>query len=88
MLVMGSPGEWRQPAALRSRNETTDSHDCGVAQAELDDIRALIEQRSAILFEPSRERFFSARVREILEEKGWRTGADLLRRIPIFRRRI
>lgn len=52
-----------------------------LAQAELDDIRALIEQRSAILFEPSRERFFSGHVREFLEEKGLPTGADLLRRI-------
>jgi len=52
-----------------------------LAQSELDDIRALIEQRSAILFEPSRERFFSGRVREFLEEKGLGTGADLFRRI-------
>ena len=41
-----------------------------LAEEELDEISALIEQRSAILFDSSRERFFSTRVREYLEEKG------------------
>lgn len=50
-------------------------------ESELDEIRTLIEQRSAILFDASRERFFSTRIREYLREKGWHAGADLLRHI-------
>ena len=50
-----------------------------LTEAELDEIRTLIEQRSAILFDDSRERFFSTRVREYLEEKGLHSGTDLLR---------
>jgi chemotaxis protein methyltransferase CheR len=49
-----------------------------VAEAELDEIRMLIEQRSAILFDSSRERFFSAHVHAYLEEKGLGSGAALL----------
>jgi chemotaxis protein methyltransferase CheR len=49
-----------------------------VAEAELDEIRTLIEQRSAILFDSSRERFFSAHVHAYLEEKGLGSGAALL----------
>ena len=45
---------------------------------ELDELRTLIEQRSGILFDASRERFFSTRVREHLTEKNLR-GPDLLR---------
>jgi len=52
-----------------------------LTESELDEIRNLIEHRSAILFDSSRERFFSTRVREYLEEKSLATGADLLRRI-------
>jgi len=52
-----------------------------LTEAELDEIRTLIEQRSAILFDASRERFFSTRVREYLEEKGIGEGAELVRRI-------
>ncbi|SRR5579875_3390458 len=52
-----------------------------LSESELDEIRALIEQRSAILFDASRERFFSARIREYLEEKGIPSGAELARRI-------
>jgi chemotaxis protein methyltransferase CheR len=52
-----------------------------LSDSELDDIRALIEQRSAILFDSSRERFFSTRIREYLEEKGVHSGGDLLRQI-------
>ncbi len=52
-----------------------------LTESELDEIRTLIEQRSAILFDASRERFFSTRVREYLEEQGMRAGADLLRLI-------
>ena len=52
-----------------------------LTEAELDDIRVLIEQRSAILFDSSRERFFSTRVREHLDEKGWSSGSELLRHV-------
>ncbi|HXJ15760.1 MAG TPA: protein-glutamate O-methyltransferase CheR [Candidatus Polarisedimenticolia bacterium] len=52
-----------------------------LTESELDEIRTLIEQRSAILFDSSRERFFSTRVREYLEEKGLSGGADLLRHV-------
>jgi chemotaxis protein methyltransferase CheR len=52
-----------------------------LSESELDEIRALIEQRSAILFDSSRERFFSTRIREYLEEKGMRDGGELARQI-------
>ena len=52
-----------------------------LAEEELDEISALIEQRSAILFDSSRERFFSTRVREYLEEKGLGNGTELLRHV-------
>jgi chemotaxis protein methyltransferase CheR len=48
-------------------------------EAELDEIRTLIEQRSAILFDSSRERFFSTRLREYLEQKSLSSGEELLR---------
>src|SRR5580658_6409882 len=47
-------------------------------ESELDQIRMLIENRSAILFDSSRERFFSTHVREYLAEKGLPSGHDLL----------
>ena len=49
-----------------------------IEESDLDGIRALIERRSAILFDASRERFFSTRVREYLEEQGAASGADFL----------
>src|SRR5215469_17173012 len=49
-----------------------------LTESELDQIRALIEQRSAILFDSSRERFFSTRVREHLEQKKLASGSELL----------
>lgn len=52
-----------------------------LTETELDEIRTLIEQRSAIYFDASRERFFSTRVREYLDEKSIAGGSDLLRRI-------
>jgi chemotaxis protein methyltransferase CheR len=52
-----------------------------VTESELDEIRALIEQRSAILFDASRERFFSTRIREFLEEKELAGGTELLRHV-------
>jgi chemotaxis protein methyltransferase CheR len=50
-----------------------------LAESELAEIRTLIEQRSAILFDSSRERFFSTRIREYVDEKGLASGTDLLR---------
>ncbi len=50
-----------------------------LTQHELEEIRALIEQRSGILFDESRERFFSSRVREHLGHTGLAHGAELLR---------
>ena len=52
-----------------------------LSEQELDEIRMLIEQRSAILFDASRERFFSSRIREYLEEKEISRGAQLLEEI-------
>src|SRR5271170_4079491 len=52
-----------------------------LTEQELDEIRTLIEQRSAILFDSSRERFFSTRVREFLEEKELESGTELLRHV-------
>jgi chemotaxis protein methyltransferase CheR len=49
--------------------------------SELDELRTLIEERSAILFDASRERFFAPRVNEYLRESGERNVAALLRRI-------
>ena len=50
-----------------------------LADRELDEFRALIEQRSGIWFDTSRERFFSSHVRGHMEEKGLAAGTDLMR---------
>jgi len=52
-----------------------------VSEHELKEIRRLIEQRSGMLFDHSRERFFSSRVREHVEAKKLAHGTDLLRLI-------
>lgn len=52
-----------------------------VTEAELDEIRTLIEQRSAVHLDQSRERFFSARVRQYAEERSLASGSDVLRAI-------
>jgi chemotaxis protein methyltransferase CheR len=49
-----------------------------LTESELDQIRMLIENRSAILFDSSRERFFSTHLREYLVEKGLASGHELL----------
>jgi chemotaxis protein methyltransferase CheR len=46
---------------------------------ELDGFRALIEKRSGIRFDMSRERFLSTRIREHLQHRGLGSGADLMR---------
>ena len=57
------------------RNQAT------VSSHELSEIRALIEQRSGIHFDDSRERFLITRVREHMVEKRMLHGTDLMRMI-------
>jgi chemotaxis methyl-accepting protein methylase len=52
-----------------------------VSEHELSEIRGLIETRSGILFDDSRERFFSTRVLEHVEARKLSHGTDLLRLI-------
>ncbi len=51
----------------------------GLSEHELSEIRMLIEERTGICFDASRERFFSTRVKEHLRAKGLGRGTDLLR---------
>jgi chemotaxis protein methyltransferase CheR len=53
----------------------------GLNEHELSEIRMLIEERTGICFDESRERFFSTRVKEHLRAKGLDRGTDLLRAI-------
>ena len=53
----------------------------GLSEHELSEIRMLIEERTGICFDESRERFFSTRVLEQLRVKGMERGTDLLRAI-------
>src|SRR6516162_5032927 len=48
---------------------------------ELSEIRMLIEERTGIHFDESRERFFSTRVREYMHARGHVRGGELLRAI-------
>ena len=52
-----------------------------LTEHELSEIRMLIEERTSIRFDESRERFFSTRVREHMAKKGHTRGTDLLRSI-------
>src|SRR5262249_53380012 len=52
-----------------------------LSEHELSEIRMLIEERTGIHFDDSRERFFSTRVREHLSAKQLARGTDLLRAI-------
>ncbi len=52
-----------------------------LTEHELSEIRAFIEKRSGIVFDASRERFFSTRVREHLEHKRIARGTELMRLI-------
>jgi chemotaxis protein methyltransferase CheR len=54
-----------------TRITTIDEHD-------LNGFRTLIEERSGVNFDSSRERFFSTRVREHVEAKGLASGAELM----------
>jgi chemotaxis protein methyltransferase CheR len=51
----------------------------GLSEHELSEIRMLIEERTGICFDESRERFFSTRVKEHLRAKGLARCTDLLR---------
>jgi len=50
-----------------------------LTEHELSEIRMLIEERTGIHFDASRERFFSTRVHEHLHERGYARGTELLR---------
>jgi chemotaxis protein methyltransferase CheR len=50
-----------------------------ITEHEVSEIKALIEKRSGILFDSSRERFFSLRVREHMDAKRVAHGTDLIR---------
>ncbi|HEV3254171.1 MAG TPA: protein-glutamate O-methyltransferase CheR [Candidatus Acidoferrales bacterium] len=52
-----------------------------LTDSELDGIRTLIEERSGILLDSSRERFFRARVLEHMSERGAADGVELRRLI-------
>jgi len=49
-----------------------------VGEHNLNEFRELIEQRSGIRFDSSRERFFSTRIREHVQAKGLASPADLM----------
>jgi chemotaxis protein methyltransferase CheR len=53
----------------------------GLSEHELSELRMLIEERTGIHFDASRERFFSTRVREHLRERRFSRGTDLLRAV-------
>lgn len=52
-----------------------------ITDYELGEIRTLIEHRSGILFDASRERFFSSRIRDYMASKCLAHGTDLLRQM-------
>jgi chemotaxis protein methyltransferase CheR len=52
-----------------------------ITETDLNQIRTLIEQRSAVHLDESRERFLSMRVHEYAAEESVPSGAELLRRI-------
>lgn len=52
-----------------------------ITEYELEEIRTLIERRSGILFDASRERFLSTRIREYMASKSLVHGTDLLRQL-------
>jgi len=50
-------------------------------EPELDELRALVERRSGIHLDTTRDRFLAARVREHMEERGIATAGELLGRV-------
>src|SRR5512146_256148 len=59
----------------------TGSSMVNVSEHEVSEIRGLIETRSGILFDDSRQRFFSTRVREHVAARKLSHGTDLIRLI-------
>jgi chemotaxis protein methyltransferase CheR len=53
----------------------------GLTDHELSEIRMLIEERTGIHFDESRERFLSTRVREHMHERGYTRASELLRAV-------
>jgi chemotaxis protein methyltransferase CheR len=53
----------------------------GLTDHELSEIRMLIEERTGIHFDESRERFLSTRVREHMHERGYARVSELLRAV-------
>jgi chemotaxis protein methyltransferase CheR len=60
------------------RHPSTAAH---ITHADLTEIRTLIEQRSAVHLDESRERFLSTRVHEYADEEDLRSGTEVLRKI-------
>ena len=55
--------------------------DSMLSETDLFQVRSLIEERSGMVFDHSRARFFTNRVREYLEVKGLARASELMRRI-------
>lgn len=60
------------------KNEEAMTRTALIDETELEALSELIEQRSGIHFDSSRQRFFSARVEEHVRERGLASGADLM----------
>jgi chemotaxis protein methyltransferase CheR len=63
---------------VRTTNERQ-ATELELSEHELSEIRMLIEERTGICFDQSRERFFVTRVREQLQARGFERGTDFLR---------
>jgi chemotaxis protein methyltransferase CheR len=63
---------------VRTTNERQ-AAELELSEHELSEIRMLIEERTGICFDQSRERFFVTRVREQLQARGFERGTDFLR---------
>jgi chemotaxis protein methyltransferase CheR len=63
------------------RTDKSSTLPAAATASELDEFRTLIEERSAIFFDASRERFFAPRVNQYLRECGEQDAVALLRRI-------
>jgi chemotaxis protein methyltransferase CheR len=63
---------------VRTTNERQTA-ELELSEHELSEIRMLIEERTGICFDQSRERFFVTRVREQLQARGFERGTDFLR---------
>ena len=50
-------------------------------EAEMEELRALVERRAGIHFDETRERFLGARIREHMEQRGIGSHGELLERI-------